>query len=63
MDSIEVAKADLLKILDVLKANEKFHRNRDTMNATIHLAKEMRFSPITSETISAVERLENILKD
>lgn len=63
MDSIEVAKSDLLKILDILKANEKFHRNRDIMNASIHLAKEMRFSPITSETISAVERLENIIKD
>jgi len=63
MDSIEVAKADLLKILDVLKANEKFHRNRDNMNASIHLAKEMRFSPITSETISAVERLENLIKE
>jgi len=32
------------------------------MNGSIHLAKEVRFSPITSETINAVERLEQLLK-
>ena len=59
----DVNKSDLLKILDVLKSNEEFHRNRDKMNSAIHLAKEIRFSPITSETISAVERIEQLLKD
>jgi len=49
-------------ILHLLKANEEFHRNRDLMNGSIHLAKEVRFSPITSETINAVERLEQLLK-
>jgi len=59
---MEIDKSDLLKVLDILKANEKFHRNRDLMNGSIHLAKEVRFSPITSETISAVERMEQLLK-
>ena len=59
--TMEIDKSDLLKILDILKANEVFHRNRDLMNGSIHLAKEVRFSPITSETINAVERLEKLL--
>ena len=58
---MEIDKSDLLKILDVLKVNEEFHRNRDLMNGALHLAKEVRFSPLTSETISAVERLNSIL--
>ena len=59
---MEIDKSDLLKVLDILKANEEFHRNRDLMNGSIHLAKEVRFSPITSETISAVERIEQLLE-
>jgi len=62
-ETVEIDKIDLLKILDVLKVNEDFHRNRDLMNGSIHLAKEVRFSPITSETISAKERLEKLLKN
>lgn len=58
---MEIDKSDLLKILDALKANEEFHRNRDQMNGMIHLAREVRFSPITSETIAARERLEKLL--
>lgn len=61
MHSID--KSDLLKILDALKANENFHRHRDLMNASIHLANETRFSPITSETIAARERLEKLLNE
>ncbi len=58
---MKVEISDLEKILDVLKVNETFHRNRDEMNGALHLAKEVRFSPLTSETISAVERLNSIL--
>ena len=54
-------KSDLLKILDILRANEEFHRRRDEMNAVLHLASEICFSPLTSETISAREKLERIL--
>ena len=59
---MKIDESDLLKLFDVLKVNEEFHRNRDKMNSSIHLAKEIRFSPITSETISAAERIEKLLK-
>jgi hypothetical protein len=58
---IEIDKSDLLKILDTLKGNEEFHTNRDRMNGALHLAKEVRYSPLTSETIAARERLEKLL--
>ena len=58
---VDIDKSDLLKILDVLKNNEIFHRHRDLMNASIHLAKEIRFSPLTSETIAERERLEKLI--
>lgn len=62
MDKIEVDRVDLLKILDVLKNNENFHYNRDKMNGAVHLAREVRYSPLTTETMSARERLEIILE-
>lgn len=55
---MDIDKSDLLKVLDVLRANEQFHRARDEMNGALHLAREIRFSPLTSETISARERIE-----
>lgn len=59
---MEIDKSDLLKILDVLKSNEEFHTSRDRMNGALHLAREVRYSPLTSETIAARERLEKILE-
>ncbi len=63
MEKMEMDKSDALKILDVLKGNEEFHIHRDKMNGALHLAKEIRFSPLTTETINARERLEKILKE
>jgi hypothetical protein len=60
---MKVDRSDLLKILDVLKANENFQYNRDKMNAAVHLAREVRFSPLTTETIAARERLEKLLEN
>jgi hypothetical protein len=62
-EQIIVSKSDLLKILDVVKLNEDFHYNRDKMNGAVHLARQVRFSPLTSETIATRERIENILAD
>lgn len=59
---MEVDKSDLLKILDVLKWNEEFHRARDAMNGSLHLAREVRYSPLTTETIAARERLQKTLE-
>jgi hypothetical protein len=52
---------DLEKILDALQMNTRFHCRRDEMNAEIHLARDIRYSPITSETIAARDRLVRIL--
>ena len=58
---MEIDRSDLQKILDVLVRNADFHKGRDQMNAAAHLARETRFSPLTSETFAAVERLDAIL--
>jgi len=60
---MQIDKSDVQKILDVLIMNEEFHIHRDKMNGAIHLAKEVRYSPITSETISAKERLEKLIAE
>ena len=57
----EVDASDLWKVHDTLRANETFHRHRDEMNGAVHLAREVRWSPLTSETIAARERVEAIL--
>ena len=58
----EVDDSDLRKVCDALSANEAFHRHRDLMNSAIHLAREVRFSPLTSETIAARERIESMMQ-
>lgn len=60
---VTVDQSDLQKILDILVENAKFHIYRDNMNSVLHLAKETRWSPLTSETISARDRLEAILNE
>lgn len=55
--------SDALKILDALVANEEFHKYRDNMNGTVHLARETRYSPLTSETIAARERLSTLMRE
>ena len=54
---IKIAESDLLKILDVLESNLAFHQARDQMNSHLHLAKTVRYSPLTSETQAAAERV------
>ena len=58
--SIEIS--DLQKICDVLAKNEEYHRRRDEMNAALHMG-QVRYSPLTSETMAALERLTKILHD
>jgi hypothetical protein len=59
--NIEVDESDLLKIQDALIANSEFHRARDKMNSMLHLARDVRWSPITSETMAAEDRIRQIL--
>lgn len=63
MAKLWIDESDALKILDALTGNEVFHRRRDEMNSALHLAKETRFSPLTSETISARERMGAIISE
>ena len=58
---MEVDKSDLEKVYDILLANYEFHVARDTMNSKLHLAKQVRYSPLTSETDTAVHRLNALL--
>ena len=57
----EMDMADMLKLKDVLQMNCEFHANRDRMNGAVHLAKEVRHSPLTSETMSAFDRIQAII--
>ena len=59
---MDIHSSDVEKILDVLKKNEEFHTHRDAMNAALHLGIK-RDSPLTSETISARERLEYTIEE
>lgn len=58
---IEVDTSDLLKTRDVLRAAVAFHLHRDHSNAALHLAKETRHSPLTSNLQAELDRLDNIL--
>ena len=58
---MEVHRSDLEKVLDALRNAAEHHIYRDRMNGSLHLAKEVRFSPLTSELVSARERVEALL--
>lgn len=61
MSKVEVDTADLLKIEDTLIACKTFLEGRDTMNASVHLAPVVRYSPLTVRVQAEAERLTNIL--
>lgn len=52
---IAVEIRDLHKMTDVLKAAVAHHRARDEMNAQLHLASQVRYSPLTSELEAILE--------
>jgi hypothetical protein len=58
---IEVDPSDLQKLRDALALNVEFHKARDQMNGAAHSAREVRYSPITSETIAALDRVDVLL--
>ena len=58
---MNVHDSDLLKIRDALAAAEKFLVLRDEMNGSVHLAGQVRFSPLTSEVIAARERVDELV--
>jgi ribosomal 50S subunit-associated protein YjgA (DUF615 family) len=60
---ISVHRSDLEKIHDALDKNHSHHTHRDAMNAAIHLAEKVRWSPITSETEAALQRVNELLAE
>src|SRR3990172_4523909 len=54
---VNIEQSDALKISDALQAASAFLEARDRMNAQVHLAREVRFSPLTSEVVAARDRL------
>lgn len=59
---IPVDSSDLEKILDVLTTACDHHVHRDEMNGALHLAKQVRYSPLTSELLSTKDRVAQLLK-
>ena len=58
---MDIDKNDLFKIQNILKDNWLFFRSRDQMNAKLHLAKEVRYSPLTNATGVALGRINAII--
>ena len=58
---VDVDRSDLLKIADVVHRAAQFHANRDHMNQALHLATEVRYSPLTSELLATQDRLAALL--
>lgn len=62
MSTIVVERSDLEKIFDALKAGLEFHRSRDQMNAQLHMAENVRYSPLTSVLEAERDRVSRILQ-
>lgn len=56
-----VSRSDMEKILDALQINQAYHVARDNSNAALHQAAQVRFSPLTSTTCAAFQRLSLIV--
>lgn len=57
-----IALSDLQKIFDVVEVAYRHHAQRDASNAALHLAKETRLSPLTSELSAALDRLKSLIE-
>lgn len=60
---MNIHRSDVEKVLDAVAHAAEHHIYRDRMNGCLHLAKEVRFSPLTSELMSARERLQKLLTE
>jgi hemerythrin-like domain-containing protein len=60
---MNIHRSDMEKVLDTVTHAAEHHVYRDRMNGSLHLAREVRFSPLTSELIAARERLEKLLAE
>ena len=60
-ETVEVHVSDLEKVLDAAQETVKFLKLRDEMNASVHLAKEVRYSPLTNRLGAEVDRLYDMI--
>lgn len=63
MEELAVKVSDLQKVLDALVSTHKFLKLRDEMNAEVHLAREVRYSPLTTTVAAQCDRVRMILSD
>lgn len=54
--------SDLEKIHDVLLAAVHFHQHRDEMNGAVHLAQQVRYSPLTSQLQAELDRVKGLIE-
>ena len=59
---IQIESSDLLKIREALQRSYAFFQFRDKMNAEIHLAQDVHYSPITSLVGTEWQRCVKILE-
>lgn len=62
MAEVRIDEADALKIFDALTEAGAFLQRRDEMNARVHLARETRYSPLTTTVIAARDRLDELIE-
>ena len=60
---IEVERRDMEKLSDALAAVLRHHRPRDEMNAALHLAGVVRYSPLTVEVEAVAELVQRYLSE
>ena len=58
---MEVQQADMEKVRDTLRDALAFFKARDEMNGAVHCAKQIRYSPLTTNIEAECERLEGII--
>jgi hypothetical protein len=58
---IPVQRQDLEKIQDALVRAVEFHERRDQMNAALHQAVQVRYSPLTVTLVAQAERIGKLL--
>lgn len=56
-----VDQSDLEKIGDVLLAAVRFHERRDEMNGAVHLAQQIRYSPLTVQLQAELDRVKGYI--
>ena len=56
-------RSDVEKVKDALALAWRFFKSRDEMNAQVHSATEVRYSPITSRLEAELQRVQEWLKE